>query len=115
MSRFGKQFVDREVIERAVSVCWHVVIDGVCHEELKATMDHNTVESNNEQSLHEWLEAYGFDLEREIQRENDTFKGVFTFYQLRPLDACERQDQIKKYDTTTTEGMRIWMKAGCPV
>ena len=108
MTVLDNPFVDR-AIERAVSECGHVVIDGRCYRMLTATMDQTTVESNDQQSLHEWLTSQEFDLQGEIQRDRDVFKGVFTFSQLCPVDCG-----VERHETGSIEGMRRWMKAGCP-
>ena len=107
MSSIG-QYIDREWIEKAVSECGHIVMNGRCFQEVKATLPQTALETTvaKDEIIH-WLITQGFDPEVEIQRDRDIFKGDFTFYQLRPI-ACE------KHDTRTVEGLRRWMKDGCP-
>jgi len=111
MSWIEKQFVDR-LLERAVSECGHVVIDGRCFQEVKAELAQNEVEvMRGQDGLIHWLITKGFDPEVEIQRDRDIFKGASTFYQLRPVE-CETTEPKPK--PNTVEDLRRWIEAGCP-
>lgn len=107
--------IEREDVERYVSKCGHVVIDGRCHEYLKGRLTHHDLEQMemaNEEAVKARLVQLGFDLSLPIETDRDVFTGASTYCQLRPA-RCDEAGR-GEHDLSTIEGLRQWMKEGCP-
>jgi len=113
MTKLRDRLIDVLDLEKAISECGHLQIDGRCFKEVKATIGQAQIAEERElQGMEDWLIRQGFDLRQEIQREDDIFMGASTYFQLQPVECPHRKEQ---HETRTIEGMRKWMKAGCPV
>ena len=95
--------------------CGHIVINGICHEMLKLEIARTDTETKESTQRH--LVAAGFDLKSHLEVDEDIFKGVSTFSQIRSVVCGETEKPpaaILEPDTSTLEGLRQWIRKGCP-
>lgn len=96
-------------IEQLVfSECGHIWVDGQCFEWMIVVLNKQGLERMSASERDGLLWERGFVPNAPIESSTDIHTTTITFAQLKPVHC--RQEHM----TDTIEGLRAWMRAGCP-